>query len=160
MPVEEMAEKPLQGFSFAFYCDCCWKRMGRYSFASIEEAENYAKKNEWRFPNDPVLDICFCPDCVSLHNGNPLRYPRPSDDELRKLGIIRSKLFVREDKKQCGITYEMIYDHAKKYPTFNKERLIEWLKAEPYRWYAYKSVAEATKKMRKSIKLQKYIERC
>ena len=41
------------------------------------------------------------------------------------------------------ITLEDIKAHKKRYPTFNDQRMIDWLNEDPTRWDYYDSVLEA-----------------
>ena len=41
------------------------------------------------------------------------------------------------------VTLEDIKAHKKTYPTFNDQRMIDWLNQKPYRWNYYDSVLQA-----------------
>ena len=53
------------------------------------------------------------------------------------------------------ITYKMIEAHAKKYPAFDRDSFVNWMKSCPSRWGKYDSVAVANKDRKKSNKLKR-----
>jgi hypothetical protein len=56
------------------------------------------------------------------------------------------------------ITHQDIDNHAEKYPTFNKQRLIDWLDKKEGRWYAYDNVSKANQDLHGQMSRQKLFE--
>ena len=56
------------------------------------------------------------------------------------------------------ITNKMIYEHKKKYPTFNAQSFIEWIDKENIRHW-YNSVAKANKLFRRYKSMDKLCQK-
>ena len=54
------------------------------------------------------------------------------------------------------ITIEMIEAHKAKYPSFDADRLVEWLNEKPGRWRCFPSVAKASKSLRSKRSMDRY----